>query len=120
MAARVQHSLLSAAVVARATGRLEVLERRLRLWASVSRDDGQLVYEEVERLGSGESEVLRRADGTTVGAEADYVRNYDRRLVGALAPGRDERTEPTTSAPGGPRRPLGRPVTDPRLNATEA
>ena len=68
----------------------------------------------MKRLGTGESEVLRRADGTTAEAEAETVHSYDRGLVGALAPERDEPLEPTTRAPRGPRRPLGKPVTDPR------
>ena len=63
VAARVQHSVLSASIVARALGRLGVLERRLRLWAEEPRDGDPAVYEEVERLGTGESEVLRRASG---------------------------------------------------------
>ena len=42
--ARVQHPVLSASIVARALGRLEVLRRRLRMWACETRNGDPEVW----------------------------------------------------------------------------
>jgi hypothetical protein len=102
VASRTQHSVLSAAVVARAASRLEVLTHRLRLW------DAEGHYLVVERLGTGETEVIRCEDGTVVEVEAGALKAYARDLVGALA-GEAEAQEPTTRVSGGPRRARKRP-----------
>jgi len=90
-------------VVARAARRLEVLTHRLRLWDS----DGRYVV--VERLGTGETEVIRCEDGLIVEAEMGTLRAYERALVGALRR-EGEAQEPTTRVAGGPRRARKGPV----------
>jgi len=98
---------LSAAVVTRAASRLEVLTHRLRLWDSEGR------YLVVERLGTGETEVIRCEDGTVVEVDKSRLKPYDRCQIGALVKGEDEYA-PTTRVAGGPSRPLERPAVGPR------
>jgi len=112
VASRTQHSVLSAAVVTRAASRLEVLTHRLRLWDSEGR------YLVVERLGTGETEVIRCEDGTVVEVDKSRLKPYDRCQIGALVKGEDEYA-PTTRVAGGPSRPLERPAVGPGVGARE-
>jgi len=117
VAARTQHGVLAAAVVARAHARLEVLEHRLRVVAS---EGAVPVYEEVEFLGKGESNVVRRRGGVVEEVNIAPLLRYSRELVGMLVQLAGAAAEPTTRVRGGAGRPLTRPAVAPGKGALEA
>jgi hypothetical protein len=106
IAARTQHGVLAASVVARAQRRLEIWNRRLRLTSHPGGDRLAMV----EMLGGDALAVVRTEEGEIREVKATDLEPYVRTKVGAMVPAREALGLPSTRVEGGQRRPRGRPT----------